>query len=123
MPNGESNDIVVDDVVDGPPVTRVPTEDDYNATVNQLIHNGWTSDGRDYDWGDGRRPPLYRQSANTEYKPVRKPNGNWELFSKPIRMNANNNINIPTGGRRRYKQKKSKKSKKGSRRRRTRRRK
>jgi hypothetical protein len=126
MPNGyiESDD--PSGPPSGPPVTHVPTEDDYNTTVNNLIHNGWTSDGGDYDWGDGTRTRLFRQSANTEYKRIRKPNGNWELFSKRMgmnmRMNANNN-NIPTGGRRRYKQKKSKKSKKGSRRRRTRRRK
>jgi len=115
MPNGY---IESDDIDDGPPVTPVPTEDDYNATVNNLIHNGWTSDRGDYDWGDGSTPPLYSPQRNRDYKPVRKTNGNWELFSKETSYN-----NISTGGRRRYKQKKSKKSKKGSRRRRTRRRK
>lgn len=108
----------------GPPETPIPTQEQYEITINGLIHNGWTTNwDRDYNWGNGIPPQVFRQDAMTQYEIVRKPDGRWLLFSRltpdpvpppPI------NPNPGQGGRKRYKQKKSKKNKLSRKRRRTR---
>ena len=109
----------------GPPITPIPTEQEYDMIIDDLVRDGWGADNwdREYDWGNGVPPPLFHQNAMTDYERVRKPNGRWLLLSRrrpdpppppPI------NPNPGQGGRKRHKQKKSKKNKHSRKRRRTR---
>lgn len=102
----------------GPPVTPIPSQDDYNMIIRELRAQYWTNDEGDHDWGDGRRPALFRQYGNTDYRPVRKPNGRWVLLSR-----ARNYLDIPRqhdrnnigqGGQKRHRQKKQKITKKNN---------
>jgi hypothetical protein len=115
----------------GPPATPIPTQEEYDITINGLINHGWVgvAGNRDYDWGDGRIPGLFRQDAMTAYQRVRKPDGRWLLFSRRIDVPVPPNnpgqggprpVTPSQGGRKMYKQKKSKKNKKSRKRRRTR---
>ena len=117
----------------GPPETPIPTQGEYEITIDELIHNGWTTNwNRDYNWGNGIPHPLLRQNAGTDYESVRKPDGRWLLFSRSRRtpdppvVNPGQggpppiNPNPGQGGRKSHKQKKSKKTKHSRKRRRTR---
>jgi hypothetical protein len=108
----------------GPPITPVPTEQEYDMIIDDLIRDGWGADNwdREYDWGNGVPPPLFHQNAMTDYERVRKPNGRWLLLSRrrPDPPPPPINPNPGQGGRKRHKQKKSKKNKHSRKRRRTR---
>jgi hypothetical protein len=107
----------------GPPITPIPTQQEYDMIIGDLVRDGWVAGNRDYDWGDGRIPGLFRQDAMTAYQRVRKPDGRWLLFSRRIDVPVPVppiNPNPGQGGRKRHKQKKSKKNKNSRKRRRTR---
>jgi len=112
----------------GPPITPMPTQEEYEITINGLIGHGWVTNNIEYNWGTGVPAQIFRQDANTDYERVRKPNGRWLLFSRrrpdpppPIDPNPPPPpINPGQGGRKRHKQKKSKKNKHSRKRRRTR---
>ena len=119
----------------GPPITPIPTEEEYDMIIDDLVRDGWTTNWNiDYNWGNGIPPPLFHQDAGTEYEIVRKPDSKWLLFSRrtphpdppPPIINPGQggppiiNPNPGQGGRKRHKQKKSKKNKHSRKRRRTR---